>query len=87
MEEAQTIEDRIREFVLKQFPLTRKHGLAAGDKWLEAGLLDSLGILDLIHFLEQEFSIQVSDDELQPDNFQSLDAVADFVRRKRNGTS
>jgi acyl carrier protein len=86
MAETQAIEDRIREFVLRQFPLTRKRGIGAGDRWLETGLLDSLGILDLIHFLEQEFSIQVSDDELQPDNFQSLDAVADFVRRKRNGT-
>jgi acyl carrier protein len=87
MADAQPIEDRIREFVLKQFPLARKQRMGAGDKWLEAGLLDSLGILDLIHFLEQEFLIQVSDDELQPDNFQSLDAVADFVRRKRNGTA
>jgi acyl carrier protein len=87
MAEAQTIEARIREFILKQFPLARKQGIGAGDKWLEAGLLDSLGILDLIHFLEQDFSIHVADEELQPDNFQSLEAVADFVRRKRNGTS
>jgi len=87
MAEAQTIEARILEFVLKQFPLARKQGIGTADKWLEAGLLDSLGILDLIHFLEQDFSIHVSDEELQPDNFQSLEAVAGFVRRKRNGAS
>lgn len=76
------IEDRIREFVLKQFPLTRKNGLKGADRWLESGLIDSLGILDLVHFLENEFSIQVSDEDLLPENFQSLDAVSAFVNRK-----
>jgi acyl carrier protein len=86
MMQAQTIEDRIREFVLKQFPLARKQGVKPNDKWLETGMLDSLGILDLVHFLEQEFSLQVSDDELLPENFESLDAVVTFVR-KRTETS
>ncbi len=76
------IEIRIREFVLKQFPLARKTGLKPSDRWLENGLLDSLGILDLVHFLEEEFSIQASDDELVPDNFQSFSAVVEFARKK-----
>jgi acyl carrier protein len=83
MNQTQTVEERIREFVLKQFPLARKNGLKSGEKWLESGLIDSLGILDLVHFLEEEFKIQVSDEELLPDNFQSLDGVASFVRMKR----
>jgi acyl carrier protein len=82
MTQAQTIEDRIREFVLKQFPLARKHGLKPQDKWLETGMLDSLGILDLVHFLEEEFGLQISDDELLPENFESLQAVVNFVRNK-----
>ena len=83
MSETHTIEDRIREFVLKQFPQARKKGLQSGEKWLESGLLDSLGILDLVHFLEEEFKIKVSDEELLPDNFQSLDAVSAFIRMKQ----
>lgn len=86
MAEAQTIDDRIRDFVLKHFPLARKNGLKPEDSWLESGLIDSLGILDLVHFLEQEFSIQVSDEELLPENFQSLISVADFVRKKHSHT-
>lgn len=76
------IEDRVREFILKQFPLARKNGLKPGDKWLETGLLDSLGILDLVHFLEEQFSIQASDDELLPENFESLSAVVEFTQKK-----
>jgi acyl carrier protein len=82
MTQAQTSGDRIREFVLKHFPLARKKGIKPDDKWLETGLLDSLGILDLVHFLEEEFSIHVADEELLPENFQSLDAVAAFVEKR-----
>jgi acyl carrier protein len=85
MAQAQTVEHRIRDFVLKQFPLARKSGVKPGDKWLETGLLDSLGILDLVHFLEAEFSIHVSDEELSPENFQSLVAVVSFVEAKQTG--
>jgi acyl carrier protein len=83
MMQSQTLEDRIREFVLKQFPLARKTAVQAGGKWLETGMIDSLGILDLVHFLEEEFTFSVSDDELQPENFESLEAVAAFVVKKR----
>jgi acyl carrier protein len=85
MTSTQTTEDRIKEFVLKQFPAARKAGLKPEDKWLESGLVDSLGILDLVHFLEEEFSFSVSDDELLPENFESLKSVADFAeaRKKR----
>jgi acyl carrier protein len=82
MTQAQTIEDRVRDFVLKQFPVARKNGVTPEDKWLETGLLDSLGILDLVHFLEEEFSIQVSDEDLSPENFESLAAVVCFVNSK-----
>jgi acyl carrier protein len=83
MTRTQTIEDRVRDFVIKQFPLARKNGLKSGERWLESGLIDSLGILDLVHFLEEELKVQVTDEELLPDNFQSLQAVADFVRNKQ----
>lgn len=82
MTQTSMIENSIREFVLKQFPLARKNGLKPGDKWLENGLLDSLGILDLVHYLEEEFSIQASDDELVPENFESLSAVVGFTQKK-----
>ena len=86
MAQTETAETRIREFMFKTFPLARKKGLQKSDKWLESGLLDSLAILDLVHFLEEEFGIHISDDELSPENFQSLEAVAAFVAAKNGCT-
>lgn len=82
MAQTQSIEPRIREFISKHFPLARKNGVKSEENWLENGMLDSLGILDLVNFLEKEFSIRVSDEELLPENFQSLNSVTDFVRKK-----
>lgn len=82
MTEPHIAENRIREFILKQFPLARRKGFHREDKWLETGMLDSLGILDLVHFLEEEFSFAISDDDLQPDNFESLKAVTEFALKK-----
>lgn len=79
----QTAEHKIKEFVLKQFPFARKDQFRSDEQWLHTGVLDSLGILDLVNFLEAEFSFRVADEELLPENFQSLDAVVDFVHRKR----
>ena len=83
MMQTEMIEGRTREFVLKHFPIARKNGLKPDEKWLESGVLDSLGILDLVHFLEKEFSLQILDEELSPENFESLSAVSSFVRTKQ----
>ena len=80
-------EARIRDFVLKTFPLARKNGIKEGEKWLETGMMDSLGLLDLVQFLEKEFSIHVSDDELLPENFESLSAVVSFVSARQRGAA
>jgi acyl carrier protein len=83
MTQGQAIENRVRDFVQKQFPVARKNGVKPEERWLETGMLDSLGILDLVHFLEAEFSIHISDEDLSPDNFQSLAAVVSFVEAKQ----
>lgn len=87
MTNPQSVAVRIREFVLKTFPPAGKRTLGDDEKWLESGLIESLGILDLIHFLETEFSIEVSDEELLPENFQSLSAAATFVQRKQGAAA
>jgi acyl carrier protein len=82
-----TARERIRGFILEKFPLTRKQGLKDSDRLLETGLIDSLGILDLVAFLEAEFGLIVSDEELLPENFQSVECIAQFVDSKRDGAS
>ncbi len=81
-----SIEQRIHDFLLEKFPLARKAGIDKNTALLEKGILDSLGILDVVGFLETEFSMIVSDDELVPENFQTLGTLAGFVLKK-NGKS
>jgi acyl carrier protein len=79
---AGSTEQRIHTFLLKKFPLAQKAGVGKGTPLLEKGILDSLGILDVVSFLETEFSMVVNDDELVPDNFQSLGTLSAFVLKK-----
>jgi acyl carrier protein len=79
-----TASDRIKNFILANFPLARKRGIQENDPLLEGGILDSLGVLDLVGFVEREFAVQVSDDELIPENFQSIGHVVRFVDQKRS---
>jgi acyl carrier protein len=78
-----TIGQIIYSFLLDKFPLARKTGIEKNTPLLESGILDSLGILDVVSFLESEFSITISDEELVPENFQSLDTLSSFVLTKR----
>jgi acyl carrier protein len=77
---------QIRKFILDKFPLARKQGIQDSDPLLESGVLDSLGVLDLVSFVEQEYSVHVADDELTPENFQNIDRIAAFVESK-SGTA
>ncbi len=74
----------ILQFILGRFPLARKSKLRTEDNLLESGVVDSMGVLDLVGFLESSFSITVTDDELTPENFQTVDSVARFVTGKRS---
>lgn len=57
--------------------------LADADSFLEHHVLDSTGFLELIGHLEDTYAIKVLDDEMVPENLDSLDSVAAFVTRKR----
>ncbi len=80
--------DQIVESV-KQF-ITQEiiHGSARSDldadlSLLEEGILDSLGLQQLITFLEQKYKIAVDDDDLMPENFESINAIADLVQKSQ----
>lgn len=74
---------RIREFVRTRFPLARDLGAGDDDSLLDSGIIDSLGILDIVTFLEEGFGISVSDEDLSPENFDSVGALVRFVNGKR----
>jgi acyl carrier protein len=54
------------------------------DNLLVKGVIDSLRMLDLINFLEEKFRLKVDEDELMPENFESVDAITRFVEQRIN---
>ena len=76
---------QIRKFLVQQFPATRDVG--NDEPLLNNGLIDSLGILEIVAFLEKKFGIAVSDEDLLPENFGSVQNLSNFVQEKANGTS
>jgi len=80
-----TVTKQIRTFLEKRFPLTRNIG--SNDSLLTGGVLDSLGILELVAFIEEEFQIAVIDEELLPENFESIACLVAFVQSKRNSST
>lgn len=87
MHNVPNLQDRIRVFVLEKYPLARKRAVKDTDSLLESGVIDSMGVLELVEFLEDEFRVQVSDDELTPQNFQSIEQLASFVSMKTREAS
>jgi len=73
---------RIHDFVVHTFPLARKRNVSASTDLLESGVIDSMGVLDLVGFLQQEFAVTVEDDDLTPENFRSIDCMAEFLQRR-----
>jgi acyl carrier protein len=74
----------IRQFIIRKFPLARKRQILDSDPLLETGMLDSQGVLEVVGFIEETFSITVADEDLVPENFQNIDRIAAFVGSKTN---
>lgn len=81
--QADILEESIRKFVLERFPLARQRNVSNQESLLENGILDSLGILEVVTFVEGEFQITVDDEELQPENFSSIASMSAYVVYKR----
>lgn len=81
----QPIEPLIREFVQKNL-LFGANGKSLTDdtSFLESGIIDSTGILELVTFLEGKFSIRIADEEVLPENLDSVSRVTRFVSSKLN---
>lgn len=82
MSEVENVRTGIRQFILQHFPLSQKRAFTDDASLLESGIVDSIGILEIVAYLQQEFAIQVSDDDLLPENFGSIEGIAVFVERK-----
>ena len=72
----------VRSFVVANYLLGRGDGFGSDDSFLEHGIIDSTGILELVSHLEETYGIEVADEELNPDNFDSINKIAAYLARK-----
>lgn len=72
----------VKEFILNNFLFQAKE-LGEDDSLIDAGIIDSTGVVELVAFLEQRFGIAVGDEDLVPENLDSIGRITGFVARKR----
>lgn len=78
-----TAKDKIRGYILENFLFTDdQSALSNDDSFLEQGLVDSTGILEIIAFIEDDFNITIEDEEMVPENLDSVDNIIAFINKK-----
>ncbi len=76
------IREKIWSFIVENFLYGSAGDLEDDTSFLEEGIIDSTGALELVDFLEKTFSITVADEELIPENLDSINSVVDYTNRK-----
>ncbi len=78
--------DAVRHFVIENFLFGDGEFLEDDTSFLEKGIIDSTGVLELVFFLEETYIIKIEDDELIPENLDNLQSIALFIDQKVNGS-
>ncbi len=76
---------RVKAFVDDTFGKSAGKVVGESESLLDSGLIDSTGIYELVSFVESEFDVRVNDEEIVPENFESIESIARFVDAKRDG--
>lgn len=77
------IKQQVLGFILENFMMGAEKDISEDASFIDGHIIDSTGFLELISFVEQTFDIQVSDDEMVPENLDSLNNIERYVLRKR----
>ena len=73
---------KTRAFVIENYLFGEEGKLGNDDSFLESGIIDSTGVLELVRFLEATFDIKVADEELIPDNLDSISKIVAYLQTK-----
>lgn len=77
------VESTLKEFIQENFLACKgMTEIANEDSLLDTGLVDSTGIFELVSFVERTFGVELDDTELVPENFESINSLAAFIRSK-----
>ncbi len=79
-----SVESTLRTFILENYLFTDdESALDNNDSFLNKGIIDSTGILEVIFFIEENFDIKVADEEMVPENLDSIANLTAFIARKK----
>jgi len=84
METKGSVQQALRAFIIESFlPQSGLDSFQDSDSFMERGIIDSTGVLELLEFIEEKFSLKVEDEEVVPDNLDSLDKLTAYICRKK----
>ncbi len=73
---------KIHDFITRTFPLAQQRQIGIDDSLLDSGIIDSMGTLELVQFLEDDLGIEVSEEDMVADHFESIATIATLVASK-----
>jgi acyl carrier protein len=77
------IKEKIKKYIATNLLFSDDgYGYPDDASFLEEGIVDSQGVMELVMFVEEEFKVTVNDEDITPDNFDSVSLLADYVERK-----
>jgi acyl carrier protein len=75
--------EQLRTFIMTEFSTgSRTDAIGPDENLLTQGIIDSMGILKLVAYIESTFGIKISNDDILPENFQSLNCLKEFIEKK-----
>ena len=75
----QDLKGQIRSFIVDNFLFGDDDGLDDQISFLDSGIVDSMGILEIVNFISEEFQVTVADEDLLPENLDSIDNIANYL--------
>lgn len=72
----------VKDFIVENFLFGEQNNLQIDTSFIDNGIIDSTGILELVAFLEERFGVTVKDEDLLPENFNTLSGIARFLETK-----
>jgi acyl carrier protein len=79
------VEIEIRQFIVENYVLTEgMDELDGNESLMDRGIIDSIGVFALVDFIEQQYGVTVSDDDMIPENLDSINAIVAFINKNKN---
>ena len=77
------MKEAIKSFIIENYMFGNGDGLEEDTSFVDEGIIDSTGVLELVNFLENEFAIKVADEDLVPENLDSIINIETYINRKK----